>query len=175
MFLTADSGEFQLGFRRSSCQIDFGSRCGVPDKLKRELPDFRCHGRCAANRDRKPVTTRVAAGTGLALRGDRSRAPGGVSSVGRDLLRRCHGGGSVGGAMVPPAGPGREHEPCRSAADRLHQLLVAFSAPALQFPDGSLAADLVLEGEVFDVNESIDRRLRSDPVDIGFDKAVLPH
>jgi hypothetical protein len=60
------------------------------------------------------------------------------------------------GAMVPPAGPGRERGPCRSAAGRLHQLLVAFFAPAFQFPDGSLPPDLVLEGEVFDVGESID-------------------
>jgi hypothetical protein len=42
------------------------------------------------------VAPRVAAGTGFALRGDRSRAPGGVSSVGGDLFQRCHGDGSVG-------------------------------------------------------------------------------
>ena len=78
-------------------------------------------------------------------------------------------------AMVPPAGPGREHEPCRSVVGRLHQSLVAFLAPAFQFPDDSLPPDLVLEGEDFEVGESIDRHLHSDPVDVGFDKAVLFH
>jgi hypothetical protein len=84
---TADPDEFQLGSRGHSCQIEFGSRRGVPNKLKRKLSDVRCHGRCAVNRDRKPVAPRVAAGTSLALLGDRSCAPGGVSSIGCDLLR----------------------------------------------------------------------------------------
>ena len=78
-------------------------------------------------------------------------------------------------AMVRPAGPGREREPCRSVAGRLHQLLVAFFAPAFQFSDDSLPPDLVLEGEVFEVGESIDRRLHSDTENVGFDKAVLFH
>jgi hypothetical protein len=34
-------------------------------------------------------------------------------------------------------------------------------------------ADLVLEGEAFDVGESIDRRLHGDPFDVGFNKVVL--
>jgi hypothetical protein len=84
------------------------------------------------------------------------------------LLRRCHGGGSVGESDVVLG-----ESASRSVAGRLHQLLVAFLAPAFQFPDGSLPLDLVLEGKVFEVGESIDRRLHSDPVDVGFDKAVL--
>jgi hypothetical protein len=31
----------------------------------------------------------------------------------------------------------------------------------------------VLEGEAFDVGESIDRRLHGDPFDVGFNKVVL--
>jgi hypothetical protein len=45
---------------------------------------------------------------------------------------------------APPAGPGREREPCRSVAGRLHQLLVALFAAAFQFPDDGLPPDLVL-------------------------------
>jgi hypothetical protein len=74
--------------------------------------------------------------------------------------------------VVSPADPWREREPCRSAG-RLYALGIAVFAPAVQIPDVSLSPDFVLDGEVFEVGEGLDRRLDDDPVDVGFGKTVV--
>jgi hypothetical protein len=69
----------------------------------------------------------------------------------------------------------REREPCRFVAGRLYAILLAFFSLAFQFSEASPPPYLVFESEVFDVGETIGRRLHSEPVDIGFNKAVLFH
>jgi hypothetical protein len=56
--------------------------------------------------------------------GDWPRAPGGVSLVGRNLFRRCHGGCSVGES--DKAGPVRERKPCRALQSLLLKRAVKF-------------------------------------------------
>ena len=78
-------------------------------------------------------------------------------------------------AMVPRQVLGENANLAVQSRGGSMQFFVAFFAAALQFPEDIVPPDLVLEGEVFEVGESIDRRLRSDPVDVGFDKAVPFH
>jgi hypothetical protein len=90
LVLSANAGKVQLGFDRRCREFQCGRRHIVADELVGEFPDLRAVHTGAENRTGKPVTQRVAAGTGLALSGDGARAPESVSAVGRDLLFRGH-------------------------------------------------------------------------------------
>jgi hypothetical protein len=90
------------------------------------------------------------------------------------LAATCFSDVTVAARSVFPAGRWREREPCWSVAGWPYAIpRSVFFAPAFQYPEDSLAQDLVLESEAFDVGESIDRRLHGDPFDVGFSKVVL--